>query len=231
MKKTDPRRERELQRREDFKRSIIHAAEAVFLRKGIPATTMDDVARQARLSKATLYRYVRSKGDLLFEILVHYYDDIVVELEEILRAPEPSAKARLVASIRSTLVFQEEKRSIARVIMMDPAVLKLMRVFVDDEAKAPSASARRFVQMLRAKRQAVLAVGERLIALGVKSGEYRPLDVPAAVRFVEAVIQGFIHSNILFERDRSIDQMTAEIAEFVLSGLEQKPETAKGASR
>ncbi|MBN2205934.1 MAG: TetR/AcrR family transcriptional regulator [Candidatus Aminicenantes bacterium] len=231
MKKTDPRQVRELQRREDFKSSIVHAAEAVFLRKGIPATTMDDVARQAQLSKATLYRYVRSKGDLLFEIVVQFYDDVIVQLEEVLRSPERSARAKLVAAIRGALAFQEAKRNVARLILMDPAVLKLMRVFAEEESKAQSASARRFVQMLKAKRQALLAVGERLIALGVESGEFRPLDVRAAVQFLEAVIQGHIHSQFLFDSDRTIDELTETIARFVLSGIENKSQPVKGASR
>ena len=231
MKKTDPRQERELQRREDFKRSIIHAAEAVILRKGIPATTMDDVARAARLSKATLYRYFRSKGDLLFEIVVHYYDDIRLQLEAIIDQPDQTAVAKLKASFRSVLTFQGANKNISRVIMMDPAVLKLMRVVVDEEARARSASGRRFVQMLKAKRQETMAAGERLIALGVESGEYRELDVPSAVLFVEAVLQGFIHSQILFESDQTIEQTAEMIARFVLSGIEQKSEPVKGASR
>lgn len=200
MKRTDPRTERELQRREDFKRSIIHAAEAFILRKGISATTMDDVARAARLSKATLYRYFKSKGDLLFEIIVHYYDEIQRRLQAILDGPGRRAIDKLKASIRAVLAYQEENENIARVILMDPSVLKLMRVFVDEEARARSASGRRFLQMLKTRRQDVMDTGIRLIGLGVESGEFRDLDVPAAVQFLEAVLQGFIHNRVLFEK-------------------------------
>jgi AcrR family transcriptional regulator len=230
-KKTDPRRERELQRREDFKRSIIHAAEAVIVRKGIPATTMDDVARQARLSKATLYRYFRSKGDLLFEIIVHYYDDIILRLQDIIRLPEQTATDRLKASIRSVLAYQDENRNIARVIMMDPSILKLMRVFVDEEARARSASGRRFVQMLNARRQEMLEAGDKLVARGVENGEFRGLNVRSAVLYLEAVLQGFIHTQVLYDSDKTIDEMTETIAGFILSGIENKSEPVKGASR
>ncbi len=231
MKRTDPRTERELQRREDFKRSIIHAAEAVILRKGISATTMDDVAQAARLSKATLYRYFKGKGDLLFEIIVHYYDEIQQRLQAILDSPGRRAIDKLKASIRAVLAYQEENENIARVILMDPSVLKLMRVFVDEEARARSASGRRFLQMLKTRRQDVMDTGIRLIGLGVESGEFRDLDVPAAVQFLEAVLQGFIHNRVLFEKDLSIDDLTETIAGFVLRGIERKPEPPKGASR
>jgi AcrR family transcriptional regulator len=232
MKKMDPRTERELQRREDFKRSIIHAAEAVILRRGTPSTTMDDVARAARLSKATLYRYFKSKGDLLFEIIVHYYDEVQQKLQAVLDGgPGRRAVDMLKASIRAVLAYQEENENIARVIMMDPSILKLMRVFVDEEARARSAAGRRFLQMMKTRRQDVLNTGTRLIALGVESGEYRILDVPAAVLFLEAVLQGFIHSRIMFEQKISIDELTDKIAEFVLRGIQRTPETSKGAPR
>ena len=231
MKKTDPRTEREIQRREDFKRSIVQAAEAVILRRGIPATTMDDVARAARLSKATLYRYFKSKGDLLFEIIVHYYDEVQRKLQAVLDGPERRAVDKLKASIRAVLAYQEENENIARVIIMDPSVLKLMRVFVDEEARARSAADRRFLQMMKIRRQDVLNTGTRLIALGIASGEFRDLDVPSAVLFLEAVLQGSIHGRILFEKTGSIDELTEMIAGFVLRGIQRTPETSKGASR
>jgi AcrR family transcriptional regulator len=231
MKRTDPRTERELQRREDFKQSIIHAAEAVILRRGIPATTMDDVARAARLSKATLYRYFKSKGDLLFEIIVHYYDEVQQKLQAVLDGPGRRAVDKLKDSIRAVLAYQEENENIARVIIMDPSVLKLMRVFVDEEARARSAAGRRFLQMMKTRRQDVLDTGTRLIALGIESGEYRDLDVPSAVLFLEAVLQGYIHGRILFEKTGSIDELAEMIAGFVLRGIQRTPETSKGASR
>ena len=62
MKTSEVRRERELRRREGYREIILHAAERVILRKGYSALTMDDVAREAQLSKATIYKYVAGKG-------------------------------------------------------------------------------------------------------------------------------------------------------------------------
>ena len=51
------RKEREkLQRRND----IIDAAERLFFQHGFETPTMDDVAREAELSKGTLYLYFKS---------------------------------------------------------------------------------------------------------------------------------------------------------------------------
>lgn len=59
--------------------SISGAAERLFLAKGIQGTTMDDIAREAGYSKATLYVYFRDKEEIIsflalrsMEKLYHY---------------------------------------------------------------------------------------------------------------------------------------------------------------
>jgi AcrR family transcriptional regulator len=61
------RREREKERRRN---EIIESAERVFFSKGWTVATMDDVAADAELSKATLYLYFKSKEELYVAILV-----------------------------------------------------------------------------------------------------------------------------------------------------------------
>ena len=49
----------------EAERRICTAAFACFKRKGIGRTTMSDVAREAGITRPTLYKYFRNKGDLL----------------------------------------------------------------------------------------------------------------------------------------------------------------------
>jgi TetR/AcrR family transcriptional regulator len=60
------RRERE---REQRRNDIVDAAERVFFAKGWTGATMDDVAEEAELSKATLYLYFKNKEDLYAAIV------------------------------------------------------------------------------------------------------------------------------------------------------------------
>lgn len=60
------RKEREKQRR---RQDIIDAAEKIFFSKGYENSSMDDVAREAELSKGTLYLYFHSKEDLYAAIV------------------------------------------------------------------------------------------------------------------------------------------------------------------
>lgn len=45
--------------------SILAAAERLFAEKGTEKTTMDDIAREAEYSKATLYVYFQSKEEII----------------------------------------------------------------------------------------------------------------------------------------------------------------------
>jgi len=56
--------ERKEREKEQRKQEIITAAEKVFNKRGIDHATMDDVAEQAELSKATLYLYFSSKDEI-----------------------------------------------------------------------------------------------------------------------------------------------------------------------
>ena len=62
--------ERRAREREARRRSILEAARETFLEQGIAATTMDDIARRAELSKGALYLYFRSKDELCFALLL-----------------------------------------------------------------------------------------------------------------------------------------------------------------
>lgn len=50
--------------------SILAAAERLFAEKGTERTTMDDIAREAEYSKATLYVYFQSKVEIVNAILL-----------------------------------------------------------------------------------------------------------------------------------------------------------------
>ena len=56
--------ERKEREKEQRRQEIINAAEKVFFKKGVDNATMDDVAEQAELSKATLYLYFSSKDEI-----------------------------------------------------------------------------------------------------------------------------------------------------------------------
>jgi AcrR family transcriptional regulator len=56
---------------------IVSAAEACFARFGVGKTTMDDVAREAGLSRPTIYRHFASRDDLLVAVVAQRTEQLL----------------------------------------------------------------------------------------------------------------------------------------------------------
>lgn len=86
---------------------IAAAASVLFMEKGISATSMDDVAKAAGYSKATLYVYFENKeeivGILVLESMRKLYDYICRALEE-----QKTTKARYDMICQGLIEYQEE---------------------------------------------------------------------------------------------------------------------------
>ncbi|HDP98896.1 MAG TPA: TetR/AcrR family transcriptional regulator [bacterium] len=54
---------------EEKKERILSIAQKIFARFGINKTTMDEIAKMARMGKATLYYYFKSKEDIFAEVI------------------------------------------------------------------------------------------------------------------------------------------------------------------
>jgi len=221
MKKQDLRDAREQQRRQGNREMILHAAEAVILRKGFTATSMDDVAREAQFSKATVYNYFRSKAELIFEILVHFLEDMDRELMEIQTNAE-TAKRKLRESIRLALRFYAGKENIAKVFAMDRSFMKLMQAFITPGQKGTSEAERRFVKKIKAKRAGLNDHAKAILREGIDSGEFRKIDIDAAVTYLGAVIQGYFQEKLWNESKPDLEQDIDQLESFILHGIESK---------
>jgi AcrR family transcriptional regulator len=72
-----PRQKQDVERR----RQLIAAAEDLFLHKGYHATTMDDVARGAGMSKKTVYQVFSSKSELFDALLSDWFAPFTAPIE------------------------------------------------------------------------------------------------------------------------------------------------------
>lgn len=78
--------------------AIVEVAAEVFRRKGYDAGSLDDVAAELHLRRASLYHYVKSKAELLNLIFDRAISMALENLEELVRIEDP--EARLAALIR-----------------------------------------------------------------------------------------------------------------------------------
>ena len=57
---------------EEKHQEIIHQVNALFMRCGIKSVTMDDIARELKISKKTLYQFVTDKADLVCKTITQH---------------------------------------------------------------------------------------------------------------------------------------------------------------
>lgn len=71
---------------------ILDGAQRVFMRQGFDASSMNDITREAGVSKGTLYVYFKNKEDLFAAIIQRKKSLVFEELREIVAADRPVAE-------------------------------------------------------------------------------------------------------------------------------------------
>ena len=77
---------------EDMREAILAAAQRLLVRYGYRKTTMDDLAREAKVGKGTIYLYFRSKEDVAISVMEKFHTSLMDHLVQILNSSEPPVK-------------------------------------------------------------------------------------------------------------------------------------------
>ena len=139
---------------------ILTAAANVFRRDGYQSARMDDVADALGITKGGLYYYVRTKQELLFDIILPPYRDAVAHLDGVLASPRPTPDR----------IGEVVSRYLGNVARYSPAI----SIYVENLRSLPvppemSDLDARYVRRLR-----------RLIAEGMRDGSLRTCDPATA---------------------------------------------------
>ncbi|GBD87854.1 HTH-type transcriptional regulator RutR [bacterium BMS3Abin03] len=81
------------------KQQIIRTAAKRFARHGLGKTTLDEIARDIRIGKATIYHYFTSKDELFFETLKWESDQFIDDIKAIFNNEDLAVGARLLEYI------------------------------------------------------------------------------------------------------------------------------------
>ncbi len=87
--------------------NIVSAASALFMERGIAATSMDDIAKAAGYSKATLYVYFENKEEIVSILVLHSMKKLDGYISSALMQHE-ATKARYDLICRGLVQYQEE---------------------------------------------------------------------------------------------------------------------------
>lgn len=101
---------------------VIAAAARVFLAKGYQASTVEDIAREAGISKPTVYQYVQSKQWLLDRIVSLVSEDLE-RSERVVHTADAPANVRLHWIFELHVTFAVRYRNSYRVTFSEQAAL------------------------------------------------------------------------------------------------------------
>ncbi len=152
---------------------LLAAALRVFSERGFAASRLDDVAREAGISKAALYLYFESK-QALFEALVRSAVLPNVERLEALVAGWQGSAADLLRSL---------VRAIARIVV-DSDVSAFPKLIIAEASNFPD-----LAKLYRsAVIERVLGLVASIVRRGIERGEFRRTDADLAARLVIAPV-------------------------------------------
>lgn len=205
------RRLTQSQRRAQTRSRVLDAAATVFAQRGFSASTVDEIAEAAGVSKGAVYYSFASKDDLFLALL----DERVGQRVGAMRATPESPSLQAQAEYAATGFFADLDR--------EKAWVPLLLEFLTHAAREPAARAIMSEHYFQASRSAVAEVfQQRVHAAGV------PISVPldAIGSGISALAEGLAIAH-LFIPDEAPEQTMTLIVGLILDGVIARASTKK----
>jgi AcrR family transcriptional regulator len=204
--KNDNREHRSRSRECETRRRILAAGARAFAQYGQAKTTMDDIAKTARVARATVYKHFRTKEEV-FRAVVHY------ELGDIIGASRDAAsdvtgtRAKLRAAILTQLREVRGKVNFYRVTLRS---LSAILPVEQDERELLTEEALRMVK--------------EILAAGIKAGEIAVRDLDLAARAVVLAYHGLVIRTMISASDRENEQLVDTLLAMLFEGMVPRKE-------
>ncbi|MDG2261679.1 MAG: TetR/AcrR family transcriptional regulator [Actinomycetota bacterium] len=181
---------------------IIHEAAAIFYEKGYEATSLQDIATAVGLLKGSIYYYIKTKEDLLFELVVRaqtIWMETLVETEELAGGDAPT---RMREFILRFMRLKEREREWGIV-----AEREFMRLSPD------------YLSQVIAGRKRFSDYVEGIIEQGVADGDF---DASLDVTLASAMVFELMKSSHTYRRPRGqlgLLELADSYSLFTMRGL------------
>jgi AcrR family transcriptional regulator len=192
----DPRWRRQPETRP---RQILEAARRTFARKGFFGATLDDVARDAGITKGTIYLYYPSKQVLFVGVLRGYLDGALAGVGLEASLPRPMAAADLVRAL-VTRFYR---------LFCQPDYQAMVRLTLGEAGRFPDEVEALYRDVVE-KRTTQLGA---LFAAAMERGEMRRTDPVLAARGIVHMVWGFAIVQRSFGGERVTAWPEAEVVE------------------
>ena len=181
--------------------SILDTAKKMFARYGLQKTSMDEMARSARVAKATIYTYLGSKDRVYLEVL-RREANVIVEKVSFSVAQQVSPEDKLVAFARAKFRHMREAINILNldregIEKLLPSAENIRNQFFERE-----------VDIIRS-----------ILMEGIEKGIFHLNDVLLAARAIGHALRGFELNWLIQESDERIEHYLDELMNVIFYGL------------
>ena len=154
---------------------ILESSARLFAHQGFEGTSINEIADEVSLSKATIYHYFPGKEDIYSEIILDTLDRLFPSVRDAIERKETAA-TRLVAAMEAHAQFFEDNFwAFTAMLIGFGGIRELNR-----RARAV------------ALRDSYEALFRDIITAGVASGEFRPVDPAVASRAVLSMLNWMV---------------------------------------
>ena len=182
------------------RKRILEAAAGLFRREGFNGASMQDLAAVVGITKSTVYHHFPSKQALLSEILEHTVDRVTPALEAIAEADLPAAARLRQAVARHIVELIHDQDNVA-------CFIEEGRFLAPEYRQSHIAKRDRYEQHFR-----------RIVADGIRDGEFQQLDV----RLASLAVLGMCNSVAAWYRpdgDFGPDEIAEQFGELAVRAL------------
>jgi len=185
----------------DLKLRILERSRELFFKYGYSRLSLDELAEDLGISKATIYRYFPDKESLLRAVMVETREWVLSQLQAIVRDDRLAVKARLTAYLEFISRFMSG----------------LSRDFIRDlRQKLPDL----WKEMDSFRRQQVFPLVSEVILEGVKKGEIKSdLDGRLFLEMFWYLVQEFMNPDWIISHDYSPSELLQSIIDIVFYGI------------
>ena len=188
------------------KEQIMDAALKIIISKGYENSRMDDIVDLSSMSKGAIYWYYKSKKEVYLNLVNYWvikYSTVINHIVE-----EDDSPAEQLKDVFEYFILQYEQ---------DPSAFKALVEFWSLAGRDKD-----FQKKLDKVYSKFLEFLERIINKGVKSGEFKNLDVRVTALSIMVNIEGIIWFTLFDAHGLSAREYINTITNFILSGLINK---------
>ena len=183
---------------------ITQALKLLLERKEFGAVTTAEIAKQAGVTEALIYKYFKDKRDLLHQVLREYLEQYQVQVENDLKGIK-GALNKLRKLIWSHINVYATNRVFAKILLLEVR-------------SHPDYYKSETYDLVKIYSDTVL----RIIEEGVRNREIREDLEPKLIRLgIIGSIEQVCLSGVVFDREISPDDITENLCEFIFKGIER----------